>query len=130
MITKLTPYKITPKRSSSEAYVLLKRTHITPAPSSPMLLGHFKEPKQKHTPDTNYPPHQPPLHFSTPLSPINHGPSSNSNIHMNEIYSIQQMYTLEDTILLPLNVNTPTNVSPHFNQNPQFCNEIRLVLGR
>ena len=86
--------------------------NLTPPPSSPMLLGHFKHPNQQHTLDTNHPVHHPPLHVTTPLSPITHRPSFNTKNHMNDTYSIQQMYELEDTILLPLNVHTPTNVSP------------------
>ena len=77
---------------------------LTPTPSSPMLLGHFNITNQQHTQDSNHPTLQPPLHFSTPLSPIRLGPSTTTTIHLNENYSIHQMYTLGDTILLPLNV--------------------------
>ena len=77
----------------------------TPAPSSPALLGHFRHPNQQYTQDTTHSPHHQSIQFHTPLSPIARGPSTNPNIHMNEIYSFHQMYNIDDTILLPVNVD-------------------------
>ena len=86
---------------------------LTPTPSSPMLLGHFKHTNQQHIQDSNHHTHQPPLHFSTPLSPIRHGPTSKPTIHLNENYSIHQVYTIGDIPYDP----TPFERVPTINSN-------------
>ena len=87
-----------PTHTSTKAW-----TTQVPAPSSPMMLGHYNPTQHSHRPPTH------PIQFPIPLSPITLGPSPNLNPFMIEHHSLQQLNTLDDTILLPITITHPDN---------------------